>query len=186
MLLTGWVEGDTRSCGGGRLGDSQQPWEQLPSMQEQLITSCDLRIVLGWSRWRQQIFSSLTKPSWSWSLIICVLPLPGRLQETFCWCDAGGARWVKQHGAFWSQHRLIGINEAVLNQFEAVVLRRSMQGLTFTSFNLILMSVGLQGLSCPWRVSLHTKPAVVGCFACKVSEFDKSWWYSLFKSSYPS
>lgn len=64
-------------------------------------------------------------------ITVCVLPLPGWLQETFCWCDAGGGRWLKQHGAFWSQHQLISINEAVLNQFEAVVCRRSLQGLTF-------------------------------------------------------
>lgn len=34
-------------------------------------------------------------------------------------------------------------------------------------------------------ISLHSKPAAVGCSACKVSGFDKSWWYSPFKISYP-
>lgn len=105
-----------------------------------------------------------------------MLPLPGWLQETFCWCDAGGGRWLKQHGAFWSQHQLISINEAVLNQFEAVVCRRSLQGLTFAQcyfgVRMLCRSLGVK-LSVK-TVSLHTKPEAVGCSACKVSEFDKS------------
>lgn len=102
--VTDWVESETCSYSEGRLGDRQDLWEP-PRMQHQQVCCCDLRIVWGWSHWRQQVFSSLTKPSQSWSLIVfgfqfglgffsplvCLLvgliPMLGWLQ--ICWHGVG-------------------------------------------------------------------------------------------------